>query len=303
MTAILHEHSGSRLPPPPSYRIAGVSRSDLVIYGIFALLAVSVLVPLIPIVIQSFVDRPLYEEGGSFTLNGYVSLFVDAGFGEVILNTALFAILTTIFSLLIAVPMAVLVIKTDVPFRRLLDISMQWPFFISALILSFGWILIYSPAGFMSNYASDILGFVPWNLYSIPGMAFVEAVGLAPIAYLYCANSLRQSDTSLEAAGQSIGASPFQILRFIILPMLRPPVVYSAILILTMSIEALSVPLLLGVPNGIKMFSSFLYDYGLTSINPDYSVLGAAAVLTLLVLASLLVVQGMVLRKLLIGVE
>lgn len=297
MTAYSHEDHPVALRSPPSYRFLGFPRSDLLINVIFALLVVLVAVPIVPVVLQSFVDRPLYEEGGVFSLDGYRKLFVDASFGKVVLNTALFAILSTVFALLIAVPMAVLIIKTDVPFRRFFDIAMQWPFFISALVLAFGWILIYSPAGFISKYTNDLLGVVPWNLYSIPGMAFVQAVGLAPIAYLYCANSLRQSDTSLEAASRTIGATPLQTLRYVVLPMLRPPVVYSAILILTMSIEALSVPLLLGLPNGIRMFSSFLYEYGLTSIDPDYSVLGAASVLTLLVLASLLIVQRIVLKK------
>lgn len=297
MTATPHFDGPAGLQPPPSYRLFGIARSTILVDAVFILLVLLVAIPIVPVVVQSFVDRPLYEVGGVFTLDAYRKLFVDAGFGQVVLNTLLFSLLSTIFALVIAVPMAVLIIKTDVPFRRIFDISMQWPFFISALVLSFGWILIYSPAGFISAYAKDVLGFVPWNLYSIPGMAFVQAVGLAPIAYLYCANSLRQSDTSLEAASRTIGATPLQTLRFVVLPMLRPPVVYSAILIFTMSIEALSVPLLLGMPNGIRMFSSFLYEYGLTSMDPDYGVLGAASVLTLLVLASLLVVQRAVLKK------
>ncbi|PWL19764.1 hypothetical protein DKP76_02800 [Falsochrobactrum shanghaiense] len=274
-----------------------MTRSTVVVYGTFLLVALLVLAPAIPIVFQSFSDRPLYESNKLFTLDAYIRLFTEAGFGEVIFNTVLFAVLSTIFALMIAIPMAVLVVKTNVPCRRLLDFFMQWPFFISALVLSFGWILIYSPAGFASKYMRDLVGFVPWNLYSIPGMALVEATGLAPIAYVYCANSLRQADTSLEAAGQSVGASPLQILRLIVVPMLRPPVVYSGLLIFSMSLEALSVPLLLGMPNGINMFSSFLYQYGLTSANPDYSVLAAASVLVLIVLAGLIVLQGRILKQ------
>ena len=60
--------------------------------------------------------------------------------------------------------------------------------------------------------------------------------------------------------------------------MLRPPVVYSAILVFSMSVETLSVPLLYGQPVNIDVFSTFLYRNGLQSIDPDYSVLGAASV-------------------------
>ena len=135
---------------------------------------------------------------------------------------------------------------------------MQWPFFISSLILGFGWILMYGPAGFVSVQFEKIFGGVPWNLYSIPGMAVTEAVALAPIAYLFCANALSQSDASLESAAQVCGAGPLRILRQVIIPMLRPPVVYSSILVFSMSVETLSVPLLYGQPVNIDVFSTFL---------------------------------------------
>ncbi len=71
---------------------------------------------------------------------------------------------------------------------------------------------MYGPAGFVSVQFEKIFGGVPWNLYSIPGMAITEAVALAPIAYVFCANALRQSDASLESAAQVCGAGPLRIL-------------------------------------------------------------------------------------------
>ena len=173
---------------------------------------------------------------------------------------------------------------------------MQWPFFISSLILGFGWILMYGPAGFVSVRFEKLFGGVPWNLYSIPGMAVTEAVALAPIAYVFCANALRQSDASLESAAQVCGAGPLRILGQVIIPMLRPPVVYSSILVFSMSVETLSVPLLYGQPVGIDVFSTFLYRNGLQSIDPDYTVLGAASVVILAVTISLVAVQAKLLK-------
>ena len=101
---------------------------------------------------------------------------------------------------------------------------------------------MYGPSGFVSVKVQQVLGHVPWNLYSIPGMALTEAVALAPIVYTFCANALRQSDASLESAAQVCGAGPLRIVFSVILPMLRPPIVYSSILVISMSVETLSVP-------------------------------------------------------------
>ncbi|MFI6184190.1 ABC transporter permease [Nonomuraea sp. NPDC051191] len=283
--------------PPPRYRRPlGLSRESWLQYTVLLLLAVLVLAPVVPTLYQSFLDRPLYEAGGVLGVDNYVRLFTEAGFGRVVLNTALFAGLTTVLSLLIAVPMAVVVVRTKLPGGRLFAAAMQWPFFISSLILGFGWIIMYGPAGFVSVEVRRLLGFLPWNLYSIPGMALTEAVALAPIVYTFCANALRQSDASLEAAAQVCGAGPLRILRSVVLPLLRPPVVYASILVISMSVETLSVPLLFGQPVGIDVFSTFLYRNGLQSINPDYGVLGAASAIILLVTVSLVALQAKLLK-------
>jgi iron(III) transport system permease protein len=281
----------------PHYRRPyGVGREAILMYGVLGFLALLVLAPIVPTLYQSLLDRPLYEAGGILSLDNYVKLFTEAGFGRVMLNTALFAVLTTVLTLLIAVPMAVAVVRTQLPGGRVFAAAMQWPFFISSLILGFGWITIYGPAGFVSVQMRELLGFVPWNLYSIPGMAITEAVALAPIAYTFCANALRQSDASLEAAAQVCGAGPMRILTSVIIPMLRPPMVYSSILVISMSVETLSVPLLYGQPVDINLFSTFLYKNGLQSINPDYGILGAASVVILAITISLVAVQAKLLK-------
>jgi iron(III) transport system permease protein len=285
------------MSPPRYRRILGAGRESWVHWLVLGFLALLVLAPIVPTLLQSFRDRPLYEAGGIFTASNYGRLFTDAGFGEVIVNTALFALGTTLLTLLIAVPMAVVVVRTRIPGGRFLAASMQWPFFISSLILGFGWITMYGPAGFVSTWVRQLIGTVPWNLYSIPGMAITEAVALAPIAYVFCANALRQSDSSLESAAQVCGAGPFRILFSVIVPMLRPPMVYSSILVFSMSVETLSVPLLYGQPVGIQVFSTFLYTNGLQSINPDYGILGAASVLILFVTVGLVFGQAKLLKN------
>jgi len=287
---------GPDYPAPRYKRILGADRGTWIFWATIIILAALVLAPVIPTIYQSLIDRPLYEQGGLFTLQNFVNLFTEADFGIVALNTLVFAVLTTVLTLVIAVPLAIVVVRTNIPGRRIFGVSMQWPFFISSLILGFGWITMYGPAGFVSTEVRRLTGGVPWDLYTIPGMALTEAVALAPIAYLFCANALRNSDASLEGAAQTVGAGPFRILRSVVIPMLRPPVVYSFILVFSMSIETLSIPLLYGQPVGITVFSTFLYKNGLQSINPDYGILGAASVIILLVTVLLVAVQAKLLK-------
>ncbi|WP_417555709.1 ABC transporter permease [Microbacterium sp.] len=283
--------------PAPKYpRVFGVGRDRFVQWAVLVVVALFVVAPIAPILYQSIRSKPLYDSTGAFTLDSYVKLFAEDGFGQVILNTAIFAVLTTFLTLVFAIPMAILVVRTKLPFGRLLAASMQWPFFISSLLLGFGWITLYGPAGFVSVEVQRWIGFVPWDLYSIPGMALTEAVGLAPIAYVFCANALRKSDASLESAAQVCGSGPLRIVFQVIVPLLRPPIVYASVLIFSMSIETLSVPLLYGTPVRIEVFSTFLYTHGLQSIRPDYGVLASASTIILAVTISTVALQAKVLK-------
>jgi iron(III) transport system permease protein len=282
----------------PKYRKLGkIGRDTVIQYGVLLVLAALVLAPIIPTIYQSFIDRPLYEAGGILNFQNYVNLFTEGGFGTVIVDTVLFAGLTVILAQLFAVPMAIVVTRTKLPWGRFIGSSMRWPFFISSLLLAFGWIILYGPAGFLSVQFRELLGFVPWNLYSIPGMALTEAVALAPIAFTFCAGALSQSDSSLESAAQVCGAGPLRILWSVVIPMLRPPIVYSSVLIISMALETLSVPLLFGEPADITVFSTYLYTNGLQAIDPDYGVLGAASVLILVVTIGLVAIQSKLLKN------
>lgn len=282
----------------PRYRrLLGVATERWIqVFGL-GLVGLLVIAPIIPIIYQSLIDRPLYESGAALTLENYAELFRDAGFGQVVVNTALFAALTTAFTLIIAIPLAIVLVRTRLPGAWLFGSALKWPFFISSLILGFGWLTMYGPAGFISVWVRQTIGFVPWDLYTIPGMALVEAVALTPIVYLFCANALLQTDASLESAARVAGAGPFRILRSIVLPLLRPPILYSCILTVSISLETLSIPLLFGGPVDIDVFSTFLFRRGLQSIRPDYGILAAASVIILATTVLLVVVQARLLRN------
>ena len=177
--------------------------------------------------------------------------------------------------------MAIVVVRTQLPGGRLIAVAMQWPFFISSLILGFGWILMYGPAGSSASRSRDPGRRPVEPLLASPAWPSPRPWRWPPSPTCSAPTRCGSRDASLESAAQVCGAGPLRILFQVIVPMLRPPVVYSSILVFSMSVETLSVPLLYGQPVNIQVFSTFLYRNGLQSIDPDYSVLGAASAMIL----------------------
>src|SRR5204863_4769577 len=100
--------------------------------------------------------------------------------------------------------------------------------------------------------------------------------------------SLALTDPQLEDAGRIAGAGPLRTLVSITLPLLRPAIAAAAVLTLVSSLELLSIPLMLGLPVGVEVLSTFLYATATRSTPNDYGIVAAVSVL-MLVLITLLV--------------
>ena len=101
--------------------------------------------------------------------DNYVSLFTEAGFGKVVLNTVMFAVSTTLLAQLLAVPMAIVVVRTKLPLRpvhRRRDAVA-----VLHLLAAPGLRLDHHvrPGRLRQRPDPRNPRSVPWNLYSIPG--------------------------------------------------------------------------------------------------------------------------------------
>src|SRR5215216_1677786 len=287
-------YAAESVPPPRrSWLPAGLLQTLT-----WALVVALIVGPFVPLLYASLRDRPLYEQGGVFTLQPYRDLFGDSAFWRAWANTLEFAALTTVFAVVFGAAFAILFTRTDLPGRRVWSRLVLLPILLPSLGIVLGWIAIWGPGGYLKQFASQRLHFETPAIDTIPGMAVVEASRLLPIAFLTCQAALSRADSSLEDAGRSAGARPLRVLSSITIPMLRPALLNSATLIFTLSIAALGIPLLLGTSNNIVFVSSYLYNTWTNASTPDPGSVSAGAVMMLLVATALLV-----LRNRLLGAE
>lgn len=272
-------------------RIRGQVIPSGVVYWVVLLGALVLLFGAIaPVLWAAFSSVPLYESGGVPTLANFASFLSDARFWAAFGNTAQFALWAAIPAVLIGTALAVLVTRTSMPARRLVGALMLMPLLFPGLGSTLGWVSMYSPKGFVSVAAMDVIGWVPWNLYSIPGMALVTLERTVPLVYLLVRARLSTLDTAIEQAALVSGAKPARVLTTITLPMLRPSLLMAGVLISMMAFEALGLPLILGTPAGIETLSTFIYN-GWTREVGNQGVVSAVASVLLLVVALLMIVR------------
>ncbi|MGE0521192.1 MAG: ABC transporter permease [Candidatus Binatia bacterium] len=280
--------------PPERARLDVASVIQWMIFGGTVLLVVA---PILIIAFQSLQSAPLYEAARYFTLDGYFRLFSHAEFRSAVMNSVALAIVATVVATVVGVISAIAIVRFDVPHRTWLESAMLGPIYISQLVLALGWYVLYGPSGYVSLVLQQWLGEVPWNLASIPGMGVLGGLAMAPAVMLFCTSSLALMDASLEDAARSAGAGPLRVVRSITLPLLRPAIVYSVLLTFVGGLEMLSIPLVFGWPAGLEFFTTFLLRETMGQADPDYGMLGAAALSLLAMVAVLVLLQQKLLAQ------
>jgi iron(III) transport system permease protein len=275
---------------PREVTLKSIPWDRIVQWGIVVLTGLLVLFPAWPILYQAFMDKPLYEQDKVATFGNFGDILGSGEFWTSLRTTIIYAIFSTILGVTLGTFLAIILSRTDIPCRKLFTSLVLIPFFVSPLVLAVSWNLIFGPQGYFTIVVRN-LGLPTWDLSSLPGMIVVTGMYTAPFTYLYCISSLSLSDSSLEDAARIAGANPFTTLWKITLPLLRPAISFSALFTVVSVIESTSIPLILGLPAGVEVLSTYLYKLGVVGINKDYGSVAVVSILLIILVSGLVMLQ------------
>ena len=223
---------------------------------------------------------------GSFTLDKYVQAYTDPAFFEVIANTIVFVLGSSTLATGLALFLAYLNNRTDIPFKFLFQIISIIPMMIPHLLFSVSWALLLNPSNGILNLVlkqAFSLESAPFNIYSLTGMILVEGLLDLPVAYLIIAPAMGSFDVNLEESSRVFGAGTWLTLRRVTLPVLRPAILAAFILGVVRSLASFAVPSVLGMPGRVYVLATYLYEMIARGFAPDY---GKAAAVGMSVLAA-----------------
>lgn len=288
--------AGADIPaPPPKIR----HRGDANLYRIITigLLAIVVMAPVGLIIYQSFLDGPFFSPRSVLSLSAYGYVLTDPMFWEALWTTTIFAFGMVAIAVPLGGLLAFLLTRTDIRFKRTLEILVLVPMFISSIVLAFGYTVSVGPSGFVSMWMRSVFGFVPWNLYSLPGIILIAGLSHVPHVYLYVSAAMRNLPSDLEEAARTSGASIWQVSRDVTLPMVLPALIFAAALNLLLGFETFGIPLVLGDPNGILVLTTYIYKLTTLFGVPTYQLMAVVAVVLILITLPLVFFQRRLLRN------
>ena len=146
-------------------------------------------------------------------------------------RTLLIIATVTAFSALVAVPMAWLSVRADIPGRRLITIAAALPLVIPSFVMATTAIQLYGSRGVIQGFLSPLgVERLP-GIYGLGGATLVLVLTTYPYIYLTVRGSLRRLDPSLEEAARAMGYGAVRTFLFVTVPMLKPAVAAGALLV------------------------------------------------------------------------
>ena len=221
--------------------------------------ALAIYVPLSFIIIQSFLSAPFFSPSKVFSLDAFRFIFADSDFYKALKSGFILAFGLAAIAIPLGGMLAFLMIRTDLPGRRWIEPLILVPIFVSPMVLGFGYVVAAGPVGFFSTWAQSLLGFVPWNVYSLTSIVIIAGLTHVPHAYLYISSALRSMGSDVEEAARVTGASPLRVMVSVSLPMVRPAMLYATVLLFFLGLEVFGLVLVLGDPEGNLVLATYLY--------------------------------------------
>jgi iron(III) transport system permease protein len=194
---------------------------------------------------------------GEFTLYHYVRMLTGA-LGQIYMFTPLrhsftVAIGSTLLSLLIGGSLAWLVIRTDMPGRKLVNQLALIPYIMPSWTLAQAWLVFFKSTSFSGGTPGlyeFLVGQAPpsWLSYGPVPIIICSALHYYTFFFLFVSAALMSIDSSLEEAGDLMGASRWRILRKITLPLVVPAILSGFIMTFSKVLGTFGGPNILGSP-------------------------------------------------------
>ena len=250
------------------------------LYGLIGLLGIVLVYP-----IWLTVRGGLTSVDGGYTLYHVLDVFRDENLRWGLVNALLIATATTLLSIVISMPLALVGARHEFPGKALFGALVLIPLILPPFVGAIGVRHLLGRSGSLNALLSD-LGLIdaPIDVLGdggLFGVIIVEALHLYPIIYLNLLAALSNLDPALDEAGRDAGASAWTRFRRITLPLVRPGLFAGCTITFIWSLTELGTPLMfefrqvtpVQIFDGLKQMETSAEPFALTVVMLSTAVL------------------------------
>jgi iron(III) transport system permease protein len=236
---------------------------------------------------------------GVFSLENYAGLIEDGHLGGDLVNSLIFAFGSAFLAISGGFLQAWIVERTNSPFTRYVFLVSIISLGIPHVLYTGAWVLVLGKSGPVNAILMMMTGAAQpvFDVYSMTGMILIEGMLWMPLAFLLLCNVFRNMDGSFEDAALMSGASIFQALVRITLPLALPGLLALFLLIFIRAFEAFDIPAIIGSVGDVTVLSTQIFASIRKELPSNFGQAGAFAMTLMSIVILLLLLQRRILAK------
>jgi spermidine/putrescine transport system permease protein len=239
-------------------------------------------VPIGLMLAMSFWKSTIFGTHPDFVFDNYKRVFGNSLYIGQLINTLRIAVMTTVISLVVSFPIALLLARLKGPWKPTFVLLLFIPFWSSYVVRTFVWLPILGRNGVINDalrafgIIDQPLDILLYNQGSVLlGLVYVFTLFMTLPIYV----TLDKLDPALLEAANDLGARPLQTLLRVIIPLSLPGVMSGSVMVFLLSVGAYVTPQLLGGPSSL-MFGNVIASQFLSDNNWAF---GSALAVTMMV--------------------
>lgn len=253
--------------------------------ALLVVLVVFLVYPLFSIITGSF---------GTGAASGWTRLVTTARYQQGVLNTVVLGAVVTATTLLLAVPLAYVAARFEFPGKAIVTVLPLITLVIPEVISAQTWLMLLGNNGVITRYLGDHGIDLP-SFYGWPGLIIALTFGYYTYIYIGTLAAIRGFDVQLEEAAQSLGTPPGRARLHVMLPVILPAILSSALLVFTLVVGNFATAAILG--GRVYLLSVLTYQAAVSESGSDPVMSSTLASVSILLVMLVLFAQRVVVAR------
>lgn len=263
---------------------AGVTLLSIAVFALF------LIYPLFSLFVSAFQDAST----GAWSMQNFVHFFERKYYYQSMINSFSVTTCVTILAVIIGTIVAYFMTLYKIKFKSAVEICIVISLLSPPFIGAYSWILIGGRNGYVTRFLAQYGIDFP-SIYGFAGILLVLTLKLYPFIYLYVAGAMKNIDSALIEAAESLGCSGIRKVVTIIVPLITPTILAGALMVFMNAMADFGTPMLIG--EGYNVMPVMIYSEFINEVGDQANFAAAMAALMVLITSMIFMLQKYVVNR------
>ncbi|WP_270837171.1 ABC transporter permease [Mitsuokella multacida] len=263
---------------------AGVTVLSIAVFALF------LIYPLFSLFVSAFQD----PETGAWSMQNFVHFFERKYYYQSMINSFSVTTCVTILAVIIGTIVAYFMTLYKIKFKSAVEICIVISLLSPPFIGAYSWILIGGRNGYVTRFLAQYGIDFP-SIYGFAGILLVLTLKLYLFIYLYVAGAMKNIDSALIEAAESLGCSGIRKVVTIIVPLITPTILAGALMVFMNAMADFGTPMLIG--EGYNVMPVMIYSEFINEVGDQANFAAAMAALMVLITSTIFMLQKYVVNR------